>query len=158
MGDSELMIIVDRESAFVSDHIVDGSPPHSAWLITDPAAVAVLAAVFDSTWRRAQPWTGGLRPSRRSNVRDTGTASPDGVRTSREDREAMRLLCAGVSQTSTAKKIGVSKRKLEETIASLKALWGVRTLNELIFQNALSPARLVDDSDPAVDVTTGPAA
>lgn len=62
------------------------------------------------------------------------------------------------SALSASKKIGVSERKREETIASLKALWGVRTLNELIFQYALSPDRLVDGSDPAADATTGPAA
>ncbi|MGW2740666.1 hypothetical protein ACWC4D_41560 [Streptomyces sp. NPDC001288] len=151
VGDFERMIIVDRAAAFVSDHIIAGSPPHSAWLITDPAAVAVLAKVFDGNWRRAQPWHGELRPARRSQIRET---TPDGVRTSREEREVMRLLCSGVSQKSTANKIGVSQRKLEETIAALKALWGVRTLNELIFQYALSPDRLVDDSNPS-DRTAG---
>ncbi|MFK0288311.1 hypothetical protein ACIQVL_48745 [Streptomyces sp. NPDC090499] len=160
VGDFERMIIVDREVAFTSDHIVDDSPPHSAWLITDPAAVSVLAAVFDATWRRAQPWTGEVRPSRRSQARSAGTVRPDGVRTSREEREVMRMLCAGVPQSSTAKKVGVSKRKLEETIASLKALWGVRTLNELIYQYALSPDRLVDDSDtlPVTSAVTTEAA
>ncbi|MFG2970839.1 hypothetical protein ACGFZS_46980 [Streptomyces sp. NPDC048288] len=156
VGDFERMIIVDRRAAFVSDHIVAGSPPHSAWMVTDPAAVAVLAAVYDNTWRRAQPWTGEVRPSRRSHARNEAPARPEGVRTTREEREVMRLVCSGVSQAATAKKIGVSKRKLEETIAALKAHWGVHTLNELIYQYALSPDRLVDDSD--TPVTTGPPA
>jgi hypothetical protein len=42
--------------------------------------------------------------------------------------------------------MGVSKRKLEEEIAVLKSRWGVSTLAELIFQYALSPDRLIDDS------------
>jgi hypothetical protein len=142
VGDFERMVIVDREHAFVSDHIVAGSPPHSAWLVTDPAVVAVLAAVFEVNWRRAQPWAGGLRT--RGGSVDT-VSSVGGVRTDRQQRGIMRYLCAGESQAATARKMGVSKRKLEEEIAVLKALWGVRTLNELIFQYALSPDRLVDD-------------
>lgn len=146
VGDFERMIIVDRETAFVSDHIVAGPPAHSAWLVTDPAVVAVLTKVFREKWRRAQPWTGEMR------VRTRGDAvveiGPDGVRTDRRQRGIMRYLCAGQSQTATARKMGVSKRKLEEEVAVLKALWAVRTLNELIFQYALSPDRLVDDNAP----------
>jgi hypothetical protein len=147
VGGFERMIVVDREAAFVSDHIVAGSPEHSAWLITDPAAVAVLAAVFEVNWRRAQLWTGELRPARGRAGEET--FAPDGVRTTRQQREVMRMLCVGSSQTVTAKKLGWSQRKVEEQIAALKALWGVRTLNELIFHYALSPDRTVDDSVPA---------
>ena len=144
----ERMIIVDRQAAFVSDYIVEGSPQHSAWLITDPAAVAVLARAFESAWRWAQPWMGELRPARGQDGTDTVT-SADGVRTSPRQREIMRLMCSGVSQTSIAKKIGSSKRTLEADIATLKSLWGVTTLNELIFQYASSPDRLVDDGQAA---------
>ena len=147
VGGFERMVIVDREAAFVSDHIVAGSPEHSAWLITDPAAVAVLSAVYEATWRRAQPWTGEVRPARGRPA--PSTANPDGMRTTRQQREVMRMLCSGVSQTTTAKKLGWSQRKVEEQIAALKGLWGVRTLNELIYQYALSPDRLVDDSEQA---------
>jgi sugar-specific transcriptional regulator TrmB/DNA-binding CsgD family transcriptional regulator len=147
-GEFERMIIVDREHAFVSDHIVENSPAHSAWLISDPAAVAVLARTFESAWRWAQPWMGELRPARGASGPDTIT-SADGVRTNPRQREIMRLLCSGVSQTSIAKKLGCAKRTAEADIAALKALWGVATLNELIFQYASSPDRLVDDSETA---------
>jgi len=50
VGDFERMIIVDREAAFISDHIVEGSPAHAAWLVTDPAVVAVLVRIFRSKW------------------------------------------------------------------------------------------------------------
>lgn len=146
-GDFERMIIVDRETAVLSDHIVAGAPPHSAWLVTDPAVVAVLARVFDNNWLLAQPWTGDLRPRARTGV-DTVT-SVDGMRTDRRQRSILRYLCGGESQEATARRMGVSKRKLQEEIAVLKTLWGVGTLNELIFQWALSPDRLVDDSAPA---------
>jgi hypothetical protein len=144
VGDFERMIIVDREYAFITDHIVSGSPPHAAWLVKDPAVVAVLAKQFEASWQWAQPWTGELRT--RGGV-DT-VSSADGVRTDRKQRGIMRYLCAGESQAATARKLGVSKRKLEEEISTLKARWGVRTLNELIYQYALSPDRLVDDSAP----------
>ncbi|MFE9812334.1 hypothetical protein [Streptomyces sp. NPDC005548] len=152
VGDFERMIIVDRERAFVSDHIVSGSPPHSAWLITDPAVVAVLAKIFDAKWRRGVPWTGELRSLRGRPVM-LGDGS-DGVRTDHRQREILRLMCSGVSQPSIARKVGASTRKLEKEIADLKALWGVATLNELIYQFALSPDHAVDDS-ASVDTVTG---
>ncbi len=69
-GKFERMIIVDREAAVVPDYIVAESPPHAAWLITDPAAVAVLARAFDATWMRARPWMGQLR-KRGGDAKDT---------------------------------------------------------------------------------------
>lgn len=156
VGDFERMVIVDRETAFVTDHIVAGSPPHSAWLVTEPAVVAVLAKVHDGMWRRAQPWSGEMRE--RARPGDGAAACPGGVRTDRRQRGILRYLCTGTSQTATARKMGVSKRVLEAEIAELKGLWGVRTLNELIFQYALSPDRLVDDPKGEADGATGGAA
>ncbi|MFJ7297622.1 hypothetical protein [Streptomyces collinus] len=144
VGDFERMIIVDREYAFISDHIVSGSPPHAAWLVKDPAVVAVLAQQFHTLWQWAQPWTGELRA--RGGV-DT-VSCVDGVRTDRQQRGIMRYLCAGESQASMARKLGVSTRKVQEDIAILKSLWGVSTVNELIHQYTLSPDRTVDDSMP----------
>ena len=146
-GDFERMIIVDRETAVLSDHIVAGSPQHSAWIVTDPPVVAVLARVFDNNWYLAQPWAGELRSRARSGV-DTVT-SVDGVRTDPRQRSILRYLCGGESQDVTARKMGVSKRSLQAEIAGLKELWGVWTVAELTYQYALSPDRLVDDSAPA---------
>lgn len=150
-GDFERMIIVDRETAVLSDHIVAGSPPHSAWLVTDPPVVAVLAQVFDNNWLLAQPWTGDLRSRTRTGAGVDTVTSADGVRTDRRQRSILRYLSGGESQEATARRMGVSKRKLQEEIAVLKSLWGVGTLNELIFQYALSPDRLVDDATSAAD-------
>ncbi|WP_329474294.1 hypothetical protein OIE75_40995 (plasmid) [Streptomyces sp. NBC_01723] len=151
-GKFERMIIVDREAAVVPDYIVAESPPHAAWLITDPASVAMLARAFEATWMRAEPWMGQLRP-RRGDGRDTvgsRASALDGVRTTRRQREIMRNLCTGYSQTTTAKRIGVSKRTLEDEVAALKERWGVGSMNELIFHYAQSPDCRVDDSAPAV--------
>lgn len=147
-GAFERMIIVDREQAFISDHIT-GGPEHGAWHVTDRAVIAILARLYDTTWMYAQPWTGELR-ARGSAAVDT-VSGATGVRTSKRDREILRYLSAGVSQPAIARRIGVSKRKLEERIAALKGLWGVSTLNELIYQWALSPDHLVNDSAPAAD-------
>lgn len=149
-GAFERMIVVDREQAFVSDHIVAGGPAHGAWLITDPAAVAVLARLFDVTWMWGRPWSGELRARRGGDARDTiGSSSVEGARTTRPQREILRNLCSGVSQATIARRIGVSERKLAEEVAALKALWGVNTLNELVYQWALSPDHHVDDHGPA---------
>jgi len=158
VGDFERMVIVDREQAFVSNHIVENAPPHSAWLVTDPAVVAVLAGVFDSNWRRAQPWNGELRAAGQAHM--VVVPEGHGVRTTRRQRGIMRYLCAGISQPKTAQRMGVSKRKLEQEIADLKDLWAVRTLSELIYQYALSPDRQVDDGGdalPGVQGLEGPA-
>ena len=145
-GTFERMIIVDREQAFLSDHIVSGAPPHAAWHVTDAPVVVVLARMFDFEWLRARPWSGALR-SRRGDARDTvGSAHMPGVRTTRRQREIMRNLCGGRSQASTARRIGVSERKLAEEIAALKGLWGVSTMNELIYQWAQSVDNKVDDT------------
>ncbi|KPC69079.1 hypothetical protein ADL27_54945 [Streptomyces sp. NRRL F-6602] len=147
-GKFERMIIVDREAAVVPDYIVAGSPPHAAWLITDPAAVAVLAKTFDATWMRARPWMGELQ-SRRGDARESlGAASVDGVRTTRRQREIMRNLCGGVAQGTIARRLGVSERKLADEVSGLKALWGVSTMNELVYHWAQSVDNRVDDSAP----------
>lgn len=150
VGAFERMIIVDRETAFVSDHIVAGSPAHSAWLVTDPAVVAVLAKVFESKWMHGQPWTGELRVRRGQDPVDTVTGG-DGMRTTPRQREILRNLATGVSQASIARRIGISKRTLEEQITVMKRLWGARTLSELVYQWALSPDRLADDCAPTAD-------
>lgn len=151
VGDFERMVIVDREAAFVSDHIVAGSPPHAAWLVRDPAVVAVLASMFDAKWRRSQLWCGELRPRTGSGV-DTVTGA-GGVRTGRRQRAILRYLCDGESQATTARKMGISKRKLEEEIAVLKGLFGAQTVAQLTFSFGRSPDCVVDDSAPGQDGT-----
>lgn len=150
VGDFERMVIVDREQAFVSDHIVEGAAQHAAWLVTDPAVVAVLARVFEVNWGRSQPWSGELRARAGTGAVDTVSGAV-GVRTDRQQRAILRYLCAEESQSAIARKMGMSKRALEAEIAVLKERWGVHTLAGLIFQFALSPDRLVDDSGPAAD-------
>jgi hypothetical protein len=148
-GKFERMIIVDREQAFISDHIT-GGPEHAAWHVTDRAVIAVLAEVFDNKWLHAEPWTGALR-SRRGRLEVDTVSSADGVRTCRRQREILRLIAGGVSQPSIARRLGMSKRKLEQEVAALKGLWGASTLPELAYQWALCPDRHIDDTVPGAD-------
>lgn len=138
------MIIVDRVQAFIPNLVVDG-PEHSAWHVTDRAVVAVLADVYDAEWRRAEPWHGELRPCRGRLDVDTVSCAGGGVTTPRQ-REIMRCLVAGASQSAVARKIGVSKRKLEDEIAALKRIAGTESSMQLAFWWASCPDRLIDDT------------
>lgn len=152
VGYFERLVIIDREMAFVSNHIVEGAPEHAAWMVTDPAVVAVLASIFDVNWRRALPWCGELRGREGDGV-DT-VSGPDGaagVRTDPLQRAVLRYLSVGESQETTARKMGMSTRKLGEHIAELKTLFGARTLAQLTYHFGRSPDCLVDDSGPAAD-------
>lgn len=140
VGPFNRMIIVDREQAFVPDLIVEGSPEHSAWHVTDRAVVAVLADVYDTYWRRADPWHGELRARRgRLEVDTVSGAGP--VATTARQREIMRCLVAGMTQAAVARKIGVPKRTLEDEIAALKRLSGADTAMQLAYWWAHCPDR-----------------
>ena len=147
-GTFERMIIVDREQAFISDHIT-GGPEHAAWHVTDRAVVAVLAAMFDQMWLYGVPWAGEV--SARGRAEDGDVLGPDGVRTTARQRQILRYIAADMSQPSIANRLGVSKRKVAEEIAALKTLWGASTLPGLVYQWALSQDRLVDDSAEGAD-------
>jgi hypothetical protein len=146
VGPFERCIIVDRRVAFISNHLVEQAPEHSAWQITCRATVAYIVAEFEAKLRRANPWAGELRGRGATGV-DT-VSSPDGVRTTRLQREILRDLAAGHAQSVIARRVGVSKRKLEEEIAGLKVLLGAQTPPELTYKWALLPDRLIDDSAP----------
>ena len=140
----ERCIVVDRRVAFISNHLVEGAPEHSAWQITDRAMVAYIAQEFDAKWRRADPWHGELR----SRSVDT-VSEPGGVRTTRRQREILRDIVEGRPQQVTASRLGISLRTLTGEIAGLKDRFGASSLPELTYKWALSPDRLVDDEAPA---------
>jgi hypothetical protein len=156
----ERAIIVDRETAFISNHLVQDAPPHSAWQITDRAMVAYIAAEFSAKWRQADPWHGELRT--RGQHTAGGVDGPVGVRTTRRQREILRDIVHGRAQQATANRLGIALRTVTSEIAELKTRFGAESLPELTYKWALSPDRLVDDSAPAVDgggeVTTEAAA
>lgn len=144
-GPFERCIVVDRRVAFVDNHLVEGAPAHSAWLITDEAMVAYIAAEFEERWRRADPWHGELRG--RVQVVDT-IAGPGQVRTTRRQREIMRDMVDGRSQQATATRLGVSVRTVSDEINALKDWFDARSREQLAFKWASSVDRLIDDSAP----------
>jgi DNA-binding CsgD family transcriptional regulator len=141
----ERLIVVDRKVAFISNHLVEGAPEHSAWQITDRAFVAYIVAEFEEKWRRANPWQGELRG--RGLTIET-VSSPVGVRSSRRQREIMRDMVEGRDQRAIAARLGISLRTVVEEIAALKDLFGAQSREQLSFKWAWSPDRLVDDSAP----------
>jgi DNA-binding CsgD family transcriptional regulator len=144
-GPFERAIIVDRRVAFISNHLVEGAPAHSAWQITDRAMVAYIAAEFEDRWRRADPWHGELRG--RQQAVDT-IPGPGAVRTTRRHREIMRDMVEGRSQQATATRLGISVRTVSDDINTLKDLFDAQSREQLAFKWASSLDRLVDDSAP----------
>lgn len=153
VGPFERAIIVDRQVAFVSNHVVDDAPEHAAWQITDRAVVAYIVAEFEAKWRRANPWAGELRTRGGAMCGLDTVSSAEGVRTTPRQREIMRDAVSGKDQRATAARLGIGVRTLQSEINSLKDAIGVSTLTELGFWWGLSPDRLIDDS-PA-DVVQG---
>lgn len=143
-------VIVDREHAFVTNYVIDG-PENAAWHVTDRAVVAWMAHVYEEEWRRADPWAGELRSRRGEPDAGAGEGDARPTRTTPQQREIMRLVVDDAPQSSIAKRLGISERRVSQELAALKALFGVGTLGALGFRWASCPDRLVDDSAPATD-------
>lgn len=142
----EKIIIVDRRTAFIRDHIGgDGAPEHAAWQVTDRPVVALIAAVFQETWRRATPWTG--------EAAVTGDAA--GTRTTPIQRAILRDTADGIQQEITAKRLDISLRRLQRELAEVKDRWHAPTLAALTFQWATSPDRNIDDQIDTVSSAGG---
>ncbi|WND24060.1 helix-turn-helix transcriptional regulator [Streptomyces violaceus] len=142
VGPFERCIVVDRRVAFVSNHLVEGAPAHSAWQITDRAMVAFIVAEFQDKWRRADPWHGELRG--REHTVDTITGA-GGERTTRRQREIMRDLAEGLDQRAIATRLGVSVRTVADEITALKDAFDAKSQAQLGYRWASSVDRLMDD-------------
>lgn len=132
-------IVIDGREAFIEDYTDPDAPAHAAWHVRDRALVGFIAATFHETWRRAAPWTGQARTA------GLGIGVGSGPRTTRRQRELLRDLCDGISQESTAKRLGWSHRAVVREFAKLRSLFGARSQGQLAFEWALSPERLIDD-------------
>lgn len=154
VGPFERCIVVDRRVAFISNHLVPDAPDNAAWMISNRATVAYIAAEFDAKWRRADPWHGEYRAPGQHGV-DT-VSGVDGVRTSRRQREILRDIVAGREQRVTAQRLGIGLRTLTGEVAELKELFAASSLPELTYKWALSPDRLVDDSTAGGATGGGP--
>jgi DNA-binding CsgD family transcriptional regulator len=146
----ERVIIVDRRTAFISNHLVADGPEHAAWQVTDQAVIAYMVAEFDEKWRRADPWKGEVRGRALDMMCGPGV---DGVRTTDRQREIMRDMVAGRDQRATAARLDVSTRTVSDEIKELKSLFTAKSREELAFKWAFSQDRLVG-VNPAAGVET----
>jgi DNA-binding CsgD family transcriptional regulator len=148
----ERAIVVDRQTAFISNTVVPGAHANSAWQITDGAFVAYIVAEFEARWKRADPWNGELRAKARGGWPTVDTVSGvEGVRTTKEQREILRELSAGRDQKGAARQLGISLRSMNQKVAELRDLFQAPSVPALIYKWALSPDRHVDDLDGLSD-------
>lgn len=145
VGPFERVIVVDCRVAFISNHVIEDAPEHSAWQVTDPAMIAYIVAEFDAKWRRADPWHGELQTRAGEEPVDT-VSGVCGPRTSRRQREILRDISAGRALAAIAHRLGIGLRTVNDEIRELKGLFGAKSLPELIYKWATSPDRLIDDS------------
>ncbi|MEE1757409.1 TrmB family transcriptional regulator sugar-binding domain-containing protein [Streptomyces sp. SP18CS02] len=130
-------VVVDRRQAFISDHVVEGSPKHAAWHVMDRALVAFIAESFEDAWRRADIWHGDPRRA----------VPAEGAGLTRRQREILIDTAAGIDQRITARRLSIGLRTLTKELGVLRARWGVSTLAALSYQWALSAERLTDGTD-----------
>ncbi len=86
---------------------------HAADLVTSPALVAALYALFEREWAAALP--GGAPPQRRE----------DGL--SDQEHALLELLCEGLTDEMAARRLGVSLRTVRRTMSDLLARTGVKS-------------------------------
>jgi DNA-binding CsgD family transcriptional regulator len=158
----ERAIVIDRRHAFVSDYVVDGSPAHAAWHVTDRAAIGFIVGAFMNAWQLAQPWKG--EPRAGLDVReaaagaqpwhvDTVSGPSAGVRTTPLERAILRDMVDGIQQRTTAARLGISPRTLTKHIEVLKDKFQAVSPAQLGCKFALSPDYHFDDSAPLGDVS-----
>ncbi|MEW1677913.1 helix-turn-helix transcriptional regulator [Streptomyces noursei] len=119
------MIIIDRRHAFVEDLIVDRSPAHSAWYVTDRAVVEWIAMIFDLYWDRADPWSEPMH-----QVGEVTTAI---------QRSILRELVAGRDQKQLAARLNLSEKTVHNHLVDLRAKLGLTTTAQVIYWWATSP-------------------
>jgi DNA-binding CsgD family transcriptional regulator/sugar-specific transcriptional regulator TrmB len=103
------LIICDREAALIP---AGRDRREAALCIREPAIVAALGAVFDSSWDAATPLSTRTAPDEHSGL-------------SARDKALLRLLAAGLTDEAAAKRLGVSlrtvRRQMRAVMAKLQA-------------------------------------
>ncbi|WP_203337548.1 LuxR family transcriptional regulator [Nocardioides limicola] len=110
------IIIIDRRIA-----IVPALDRNNAMVVREPSLVSYFVSMFDRSWARGRPFLGDDDPTRPS-IAD-------------EQREmTIRMLRAGHSDSTSAKRMGVSVRTYAGYVADLKAEHGTETRFQLGFE------------------------
>lgn len=97
------MVIVDRELALVP--VDPNDPARGALELRSPGVVAGLIALFEQVWHTARPFG--------------DEASPDEEGLTAQERELLRLLAAGNTDESAARKLAISVRSVQRMMTSL---------------------------------------
>ncbi|MEU1808559.1 helix-turn-helix transcriptional regulator [Micromonospora sp. WMMD1076] len=97
------LVIVDRETAFVP--IDPDDARRGALELRSPGVVAGLVALFEQIWRTATPFA--------------EQTAPDDQGLTPHERELIRLLAAGHTDESAARKLAMSVRSVQRTMTSL---------------------------------------
>lgn len=97
------MVIVDREAALVP--IDPANPREGALELRSPGVIAGLVALFEQIWQTAVPFDAPAA------LDENGLTAPE--------RELLRLLAAGHTDESAARKLAVSVRSVQRMMTSL---------------------------------------
>ncbi|MFE1949995.1 TrmB family transcriptional regulator [Streptomyces sp. NPDC059524] len=129
----ERVIIVDRQTAVISNYIIPDAPDTAAWIITDRAMVGFIVHTFEQEWRRARPWHGERR--------DRAT-STTGVLTGMQ-RSILRAYAEGDDLAVVARRMKTSKRTVQRELDQIREVWKLSnaTVAQLTFRFATSPDR-----------------
>ncbi|MEU1141760.1 hypothetical protein ABZ392_33630 [Streptomyces sp. NPDC005885] len=101
------LVIIDRQHAFVDNHVIERVENNSGWHVFDRAAVAWARATFDLFWDHALRWQ-DLSPS--------GAVDP----LSERQLRILRELVAGYSQQQVGPRIGLSRRAVDKELATIR--------------------------------------
>ncbi|MFE1289598.1 LuxR C-terminal-related transcriptional regulator [Streptomyces sp. NPDC058751] len=112
------MIIVDRRHAFIEDLVVEGSPPHAGWYVTDRAVIEWMAMIYDLYWNRADSWSEPLDQAGRI--------------TNAIQRSILREMVAGLDQKQIANRLQISEKTLSNHLTDLRTRLGLKTTYQLI--------------------------
>lgn len=101
------LVIIDRQHAFVDNHVIERAENNSGWHLFDRAAVAWARAAFDLFWDHATRW------------QDLALTTNDDPLTERQWR-ILGDLNAGYSQQQVGPRIGLSRRAVDKELAAIR--------------------------------------
>ncbi|MEU1099296.1 hypothetical protein ABZ389_39630, partial [Streptomyces sp. NPDC005877] len=110
IGPFQRCVIIDRREAFIDDYLIPGAPPHAARHVKDRGVIAFICEAFEHTWRVSDVWEG--TPRRPGDV--------SGARTTALQREILLDTENGVPQKITARRLGISLRRLTTEVKHLR--------------------------------------
>ncbi|MER5773366.1 LuxR family transcriptional regulator [Streptomyces sp. NPDC002039] len=124
----ERVIICDQDVAFIQ---LSDEPAEGALHIGDPSLVRFLTRYFDQTWERSTP------------ILPTGSASRGPIVTSDLQRTILRAVIGGETDSSIARRLGMSRRSVAEHIRKVSLALGSGSRAQLGY--LLAASGLLDD-------------